>query len=119
MTEMNPESVPEDPVAEAASTTPADFSDLPPYARSLLKIELPVRVVLVSRKENLNEVVEMSPGTIIKFDKSCEELLHLHVGDQPVAQGEAVKVGDRFGFRVLSMLLPEEHFLKVRAGKAS
>ena len=59
----------------------------------------------------------VATGTIIKFDKACDELLHLHVGDQPVAEGEAVKIGDKFGFRVLGMLIPEEHFLKVRQTK--
>ncbi len=111
----------EAPAAEAASPAPSqplDFSSLPAYSRSLLKIQVPVRVVLASRKENLKDVVELASGTIIKFDKACDELLHLHVGDQPVAEGEAVKVGDKFGFRVLTMLMPEEHFLKVRRTKA-
>ena len=123
----------ESPVAEATSSTaaeasgdaqapaasqPLDFSSLPAYSRSLLKIQVPVRVVLASRKESLKDIVELASGTIIKFDKACDELLHLHVGDQPVAEGEAVKVGDKFGFRVLEMLMPEEHFLKVRRTKA-
>ena len=114
------------PMAEEASggaqapapSQPLDFSRLPAYSRSLLKIQVPVRVVLASRKENLKDIVELASGTIIKFDKACDELLHLHVGDQPVAEGEAVKVGDKFGFRVLAMLMPEEHFLKVRRTKA-
>ncbi len=113
--------VAEAPVAEATSHAPSqplDFSRLPAYSRSLLKIQVPVRVVLASRKENLKDIVELAAGTIIKFDKACDELLHLHVGDQPVAEGEAVKVGDKFGFRVLAMLMPEEHFLKVRRTKA-
>ncbi len=113
--------VAEAPVAEATSPAPSqplDFSRLPAYSRSLLKIQVPVRVVLASRKENLKDIVELAAGTIIKFDKACDELLHLHVGDQPVAEGEAVKVGDKFGFRVLAMLMPEEHFLKVRRTKA-
>jgi len=101
-----------------APSQPLDFSSLPAYSRSLLKIQVPVRVILASRKESLKDIVELAPGTIIKFDKACDELLHLHVGDQPVAEGEAVKVGDKFGFRVLAMLMPEEHFLKVRRTKA-
>lgn len=96
-----------------------DFSQLPAYSRSLLRIQVPVRVVLASRKESLKDIVELAPGTIIKFEKACDELLQLFVGDQPVAEGEAVKVGDKFGFRVLAMLLPEEHFLKVRQNKGS
>ena len=92
---------------------PKSFAELPPYSRSLLKVKVPVRVVLASRKETLKDVVEMSPGTLIKFEKACDQLLEMQVADQRVAEGEAVKVGDKFGFRVISMLLPEEHFLKI------
>ncbi len=134
MSEEEPDISAEDPAAEAASpeaaspgaasavqtlppSRPLDFSQLPAYSRSLLKIHVPVRVVLASRKENLKDIVELAPGTIIKFEKACDELLELFVGDQAVAEGETVKVGDKFGFRVLQMLMPEEHFLKVRASK--
>ena len=126
MSELNPETTaePEDSATEAVSPeasgeSPAmDFSQLPAYSRTLLKIKVPVRVVLASRKEDLKDIVEISPGSIIKFDKACDELLDLHVADQLVAECEAIKIGDKFGFRVLSMLMPEEHFLRAEATKA-
>ncbi|TWU29723.1 FliM/FliN family flagellar motor switch protein [Bythopirellula polymerisocia] len=93
---------------------PTSFAELPDYTRSLLKITVPVRVVLASKKENLIDIVEMAPGTIIKFEKPCDELLQLFVGNQQVAQGEAVKVGDKFGFRTATMTLPREHFSQLR-----
>lgn len=94
------------------------MTELPSYSRSLLKINVPVRVVLAMKKESVHDVVELAPGTIVKFSKSCEEPLTLYVGDQLVAEGEAVKVGDKFGFRVTGMTLPEEHFLRVRGNQA-
>ncbi len=100
-----------------AESAPMDFSKLPSYSRSLLKIELPVRVVLASKKENLKDIVELAAGSIIKFDKSCEEMLQLLVGEQQVALGEAVKIGDKFGFRLSEMVLPDEHFMRVRPKK--
>ena len=69
---------------------PVDFSDLPDYARSLLKIEVPVSVVLANKKENIGDVVALALGTIIKFDKACDEELQLTIGDHTVAEGEAV-----------------------------
>ncbi|MGI9457005.1 MAG: FliM/FliN family flagellar motor switch protein [Aeoliella sp.] len=127
MSELTPDNTADDVTASQAGaeeTTPnlpraTGLSQLPAYSRSLLKIKVPVRVVLASRKENLKDVVEVAPGSIIKFDKACDELLHLHVGDQCVAEGEAVKIGDKFGFRILSMLMPKEQFLKARGKKAS
>jgi flagellar motor switch/type III secretory pathway protein FliN len=101
-------------LGEMAGVRPlASVTELPSYSRSLLKINVPVRVVLANKKESVHDVVELAPGTIVKFSKSCEESLALYVGDQLVAEGEAVKVGDKFGFRVTAMTLPEEHFLKV------
>lgn len=94
-----------------------DFAGLPGYSRSLLKVELPVRVVLATKKESLQDIVELASGSILKFEKSCEELLHLQVGEHKIALGEAVKIGDKFGFRVSSIIMPEEHFSKVRSDR--
>jgi flagellar motor switch/type III secretory pathway protein FliN len=95
-----------------------DFSQLPNYSRSLLKIRVPVSVNLAAKKESVQEVVELVPGSIIKFEKGCDELLHMMVGGQMIAEGEAVKIGDKFGFRVTAMLMPEEHFIPVRRPRA-
>ncbi|HUY92722.1 MAG TPA: FliM/FliN family flagellar motor C-terminal domain-containing protein [Pirellulales bacterium] len=88
--------------------------ELPTYSRSLLRIKVPVIVTLAETKQPIGRIVELGPGTIIQFDKSCEEMLSLQVGDQPVAEGEAVKVGDKFGIRLTSLRLPGERFKPVR-----
>ncbi len=100
--------------SHAKATESLDFSRLPGYSRSLLKISLPVSVMLATKKENLKTITELAPGTILEFDKSCDEMLELFVGNQSLAEGEAVKVGDKFGFRVNTIQLPEEHFMKVQ-----
>ena len=114
-----PTAIPEttSPVPVRGPLDPYDFSVLPPYSRSLLKITMSVQVILASKRETLENVSELTPGTILKFEKACDELLHLQVGNQIVAEGEAVKVGDKFGFRLSSMLLPDEHFNKVERPK--
>ena len=91
---------------------------LPKYTRSLLHIEVPVVVTLAAKKQSIGQIVELGPGSIIHFDKSCEEMLDLSVGDRRIAQGEAVKVGDKFGLRVTSVVLPDERF-KTVAGRRS
>jgi flagellar motor switch protein FliN/FliY len=87
-----------------------DFSQLPGYSRSLLQIQVPVSVRLASKKESIHEIIELSLGSMIKFSKACDQPLHLYVGEQEVATGEAVKIGDHFGFRLSQMLMPQEHF---------
>jgi flagellar motor switch/type III secretory pathway protein FliN len=91
-----------------------DFSQLPGYSRSLLRITVPVSVRLASKKESVQEIIELAPGSIIKFDKACDQPLHLYVGDREVAAGEAVKIGDHFGFRLSQILMPREHFRTVQ-----
>jgi len=87
---------------------------LPGYARSLLRIAVPVTVTLAEKRQPLGRVIELSPGSIIQFDKSCEEMLELSAAGRKIAAGEAVKVGDKFGLRITSVVLPDERFEPVR-----
>jgi flagellar motor switch protein FliN/FliY len=112
------------PTASARAATPGDsegpdLSKLPPYTQSLFKIRVPVSVNLASHKQSVQDIIELVPGSIIKFDKSCDELLELVVGDQPIAEGEVVKVGDKFGLRVQNMILPQERFIAIQTTIAS
>ena len=89
---------------------------LPSYTRSLLKIKVPVMVTLAAKKQTLAQITELAPGSIIAFDKPCEELLVMEAAGHKVALGEAVKVGDKFGLRIRQLVLPDERFKTV--GKA-
>jgi flagellar motor switch/type III secretory pathway protein FliN len=95
------------------------LQDLPSYARSLLRISVPVSVHLASIKQPVSRVLNIGPGTIIQFEKNCEQPLTLCVGSQPLAEGEAVKVGEKFGIKLTQMILPGERFfsLKGRGGR--
>jgi flagellar motor switch protein FliN/FliY len=92
-----------------------DVSKLPPYERSLFKIKVPVTVTLATQRKPIQEITELGPGAIVKFDKTCDELLELIVGNRTVAQGEVVKVGDKFGLRISNMVRPAEHFAAIRS----
>ena len=102
---------------QAPGRRAATVDDLPPYSRSLLRIKVPVVVTLAEKRQSLGLIMELGPGSLIQFDKSCEEMLDLDVGGRPMAKGEAVKVGDKFGLRVHSIILPEERFLPVKRGR--
>lgn len=92
----------------------AALGALPNYAKSLLRIKVPVVVTLAAKKQPVGRIVELGPGSIIQFDKSCEEMLEMHVNHQLVGEGEAVKVGDKFGIRLTSLVVPGERFKPVR-----
>ena len=106
------------PVPPSHTTSGNSFEEgvpiLPPYVRSLLKVRVPVVVTLATTKRPLNKILELSPGEIIQFTKPCDEPLTLSVGNRDVAVGDAVKVGDKFGLRISSMVMPEERFWALR-----
>jgi flagellar motor switch protein FliN len=79
---------------------PTSTGGLPPHAYSLLRIGVPVAVTLAAQRKSVQEIIELGPGAIIKFDKTCDEPLELCVGGHPIATGQVVKIGDKFGLRV-------------------
>jgi flagellar motor switch/type III secretory pathway protein FliN len=90
------------------------LEDLPGYSRSMLKVKIPVAAVLARAKKPIKLVLELGVGSVIQFDKSCEDLLEIEVGQTvTVAMAEAVKVGEKFGFRISTLLLPAERFRQV------
>jgi flagellar motor switch/type III secretory pathway protein FliN len=91
----------------------SSVADLPGYSRSLLRIKVPVVVTLARNRQPLGRIVELGPGSIIHFDKPCDGTLDLEIGNHAIAAGEAVKVGDKFGLRITSIVLPEERFKPV------
>ncbi len=106
------------PTSASASRAPATFDGLPEYTRSLLKIPVTVRVTLAGKKQSIGSILELGPGSIIQFEKSCEEMLELEVGELHVGTGEAVKVGDMFGLRLTSITLPDEQFAALGSATA-
>ena len=90
------------------------LEDLPGYTRSALKVKVPVATILARARQPIKTILELGVGSIIQFDKSCDEMLEIEVGQTTViAAAEAVKVGDKFGFRISTLVLPDERFRRV------
>jgi flagellar motor switch protein FliN/FliY len=98
-------------------STPTSETDplcgLPLYTRSLLRIEVPLIVTLAAKKQSIAQIVELGPGAIIPFGKPCHEPLDVSVGGQHVAQGEVVKIGEKFGVRLTEIVPVAERFAPV------
>jgi len=91
------------------------LAQLPSYSRSLLRIQVPAIVTLAATRQPMSRVLELAPGTILHFAKSCDDPLTLSIGGRDIAVGETVKVGEKFGLRIMSMTMPEEKFERVAA----
>lgn len=70
----------------------------------VLRTEVPLIVTLAHKRESAAKVLQFGPGTILEFDQSCEKPLQLSVNNLPIGLGEAVKIGDHFGLRILTIV---------------
>ena len=74
------------------------------YTRAVLAIKTPVCVTLARKKISLERIVNLVPGAMLTFDSHCDEPLTLEAGGKPIATGETVKIGDKFGLRIREIL---------------
>lgn len=77
-----------------------EFNDVINRVRRLMPLTVPVSVHLAHKRIELKQLMSIAPGTLIVFNKSCEDLLDLYVKDQLYARGEAVKIGEKFGLKI-------------------
>jgi len=70
------------------------------FWKSLLRIQSDVAVTLAQQPVPIDRVLNFVPGVMIQFDKACDAPLTLEVDGQKIAEGEVVKVGDKFGLRI-------------------
>jgi flagellar motor switch protein FliN/FliY len=70
------------------------------FWKSILRIQADVAVVLAQQPVAVDRVLHFVPGIMIQFEKQCDSPLALEVKGQKIAEGEVVKVGDKFGLRI-------------------
>ena len=78
------------------------------YSRAVLAIKTPVSVTLARKNASLDQIVNLVPGSMLTFEAHCDEPLTLEAGGKPIATGETVKIGDKFGLRIRDILDGED-----------
>lgn len=91
-----------------------DLENLPAYTRSLLRIEIPMTVKIVSARRPIGKLLDIGPGSILQFEKNCELPLVLEANNETIAEGTAVRVGDRYGLQITQIVMPRERFWTVQ-----
>ena len=69
----------------------------------ILRLQVPVIVRLAERTMPLAEIVNLSSGAIVEFDKLAEAELDLMINNKCIGKGQAVKVGENFGLRITAV----------------
>ena len=85
---------------ENVSSSATSTGSPAPYRDQLLTIKTPVTVVLAEKKETLRNILSLVPGSMLTFDTHCDHPLELCIGGHVIANGETVKIGDKFGIRI-------------------
>lgn len=102
-----------EPTQANASVQTAQFSsfdeiELPQTERRnldmLLDIPLQVTVELGRTRRAVQDILELSSGSIIELDKLAGEPVDIHVNNKLIAQGEVVVIDENFGVRVTEII---------------
>lgn len=103
---------PSEPKAKVESLSASAAGDGDPFGR-LRQVPVTVSVRLAEKQLPLSQVLAISPGTLISFSKSCEDLLDLYVNNSLYCQGEAVKIGENFGLKINKVRVKIERKAKI------
>ena len=70
----------------------------------LLDVPIPISVEVGRTEMNLDQVLDLGPGSILPLDKKSEEPVDLRVNGKLIARGEVVMVDDSYGLRITQIL---------------
>ena len=80
----------------------------------LLDVPLDVTVELGRSRMTIQDLLGLSPGSVIELDKVAGEPLDIVVNDRLIARGEAVVVNDKFGIRITDIISKTERIARLR-----
>jgi flagellar motor switch protein FliN len=100
-------------MAEEAQGTGND-SGAPRKLDMLLDVPLDLSVELGRARMSIQDLLNLSPGSVIELDKVAGEPLDFMVNGRLVARGEAVVVNDKFGVRITDIVSPSERIARLR-----
>lgn len=70
----------------------------------ILDIPISVQVVLASTRMPIQDILQLSQGSVVELNKLAGEPLDIFVNGKQIARGEAVVIDDKLGVRVLEIV---------------
>lgn len=80
----------------------------------ILDVPLQISVELGKTRKKIQEILELSPGTIVELDKMAGEPVDILVNGKIIAKGEVVVIDDTFGVRITDILNPSSRISHLR-----
>jgi flagellar motor switch protein FliN/FliY len=74
-------------------------------------MDVPVELTIeLGRKQvKIGDVLRLGPGSVLELEKANGEPLDVYVNNRLVARGEAVVLGERYGIRLIEVLVGDEN----------
>ncbi|MED5041713.1 flagellar motor switch protein FliN, partial [Geobacillus stearothermophilus] len=101
----------------------ADFAefDAPPLAAAearnlelLFDVPLQVTVELGRTKRSVQEILQLSTGSIIELDKLAGEPVDVFVNNKLIAKGEVVVIDENFGVRITDIVSQSDRLKRLK-----
>jgi flagellar motor switch protein FliN len=80
-----------------AKTTP------PPNLEMLLDVRVKLTIELGSCQMPLREVLQLTPGSVVKLDQAAQHPVNLYANQKQIARGEVVVVNDCYGVKITEL----------------
>jgi flagellar motor switch protein FliN len=80
----------------------------------LLDVPLDVTVELGRSRMTIQDLLALSPGSVLELDKVAGEPLDIVINDRLIARGEAVVINDKFGIRITDIISKTERIARLR-----
>lgn len=80
----------------------------------ILDIPLQISVELGKTKKMIQEILDLSSGSIIELDKMAGEPVDILVNGKAIAKGEVVVIDDNFGVRITDIVNPSNRISHLR-----
>ena len=108
MNDMNQDTVTSLDETAVATATAASFDELSAGSvtgndapmETLMDVTLPVVIEFGRTKMAVQDVLGLGTGSVIQLEQAVGEPVQIYVGDQRLAEGEVVVIGEFFGVRI-------------------
>lgn len=100
--------------AAAAAVEGTGGSDGSPSLDLVLDIPLEVTVEIGRTRLAVRELLALGQGSVVTLSKPAGEPLDILVNGRPIARGEAVLVGEKFGVRLTDVISPSARVERLR-----
>jgi flagellar motor switch protein FliN/FliY len=87
-----------------SATLQAADAGFTPMLRRLMDLELPLAVTLGRAVLSIEDILKLTPGSLIELDRNVGEYVDLMVQGTIVARGEIVSVKGNYGIRIKEII---------------